>query len=1232
MRKTLSLLVVVAMVASLLVGFSPATTKAENKIINPIVQMKLDYTSKNLNVSPPSKKALEQALPYVEIDGVSLPKSLVELKKIKDGTSVIKVAIDGANKTALDYAKENNININSSNVSPIDKAKVVSYIDVLKAEHNSIKSQLIGLPVTVKKDLYIAYNGVIVETQVKYVKDLIAKFGKGKVHVETIYTTDLNYSVPLIGAGPNGVWTDPGVDGTGMVVGVVDTGVDYTHPDLGGGWGNKVVAGYDFGDDDTDPMDCNGHGTHVAGIMAADGLIKGVAPKAKIVAAKIVKGCEGSASSFDIADAFDYMADPLNLDNGPEGTHPPVQAVNMSFGSQAGFVTTDEPEQAAIERCVQSGIFVSISAGNSYWSYYPYGYYPMFPDFAIVGSPSVTPSAMSVAASYNSYSKYPALTRIAPAPQVNYAYTVGSTSPDPITTLGDNNGEGYEYVYCGLGGSPSDFPSSVAGRIALIQRGTYPFTTKITNAYNAGAIGVIIFNNTTGYITMDTTGAPNIPSVFISQADGIALKPYAVNGTTGGGKVGFRPNIFVDVPQATDTMVDFSSWGPPPDLSFKPEITAPGGGIWSTVPVAQGSYANYSGTSMASPHVGAVGALVKEAHPDWSPAQIKIALMSTAKILMSGSLPYSVLKQGAGRVDVYNALHNNVLLTDASKGTPYVALGELPSYKTSPIVFSVRLTNYGSTDVTYNISATLQSIRSNLNPMALNGATISTIPSGTITVPAGGSADVVVMIDATQVPDWNLTGSYWGWPFIEGFVKFIPQNAAQPGPGGNIPGEIHIPYMGFLGKWNQFTNEDGWDFNPLVDPPADDPASVSKYLLGSKYGATWPELTDEVDWYYAGVDFYGNLDRNAIAFNPDGLLPLLETDFWALRNIQNVKIEIRDQNNNLIKTIDSTDYIYKMIPSYGVGWYSHDIYDDDWWVWNGTDSSGNPVPDGKYKLVITATAPKIFNKLTYDPPQVIEFPVSVDRVNPEVHITSIVDNGNGTYTINWSQATDQAPSSGIWGYVLFIDGDYNHPKWIAPTQTSYTISGLTAGSHSFELGVFDNANNYGYDEKIYNVYTITPSVNNPSWGTIIPSTPTLVGEGANKSFTITANLGYHIADIKVDGLSIFAPEGGKPKPSIEGVPYTYTFENVTSNHTIQAVFAPGVLQYVITASATSGGTITPSGNVFVPQFGSQTFTITPDPHYHIKDVLVDGNSVGPVPSYTFENINDNHTIEAYFEH
>jgi len=199
---------------------------------------------------------------------------------------------------------------------------------------------------------------------------LVQAVGAANVHIARTYTIDDSHSNPLIGSGPTGVWSDPGVDGTGMYVGVVDTGVDYKHPDLGGSPTStfptdKVVAGWDFGDGDSDPMDTNGHGTHVSGIIAADGEdLKGVAPKAKIVFAKIVEGGTGSASSETIMHAFEYMADPNNLDSGPEGTHPAVASINMSFGSVAAWSDPTDPEQMAIQACVDNGIVVSLSAGN----------------------------------------------------------------------------------------------------------------------------------------------------------------------------------------------------------------------------------------------------------------------------------------------------------------------------------------------------------------------------------------------------------------------------------------------------------------------------------------------------------------------------------------------------------------------------------------------------------------------------------------------------------------------------------------------------------------------------------------------------------------------------------------------------------------------------------------------------------------------------------------------------
>jgi len=868
-------------------------------------------------------------------------------------------------------------------------------------------------------------------------------------------------------------------------------------------------------------MDCQGHGTHVSGIMAADGVVKGVAPKAKIVAAKIVKGCEGSATSDDIAAAFDYMADPTNLDGGPEGTHPPVAAVNMSFGASYGFVDPTDIENWAIESCTTKGIFVSLSAGNDYWAYgSTFGTsvkYSWIPDMASVGSPSLTPSAMSVAASYNSFGKYPALTKIAPAPSENYGYTIGSGSPDPIATIGDNSGAGYPYVNCGLG-APSEFPAGgIAGKIALIRRGTLTFLEKVQNAYAAGAIGVIIYNNASGYISMATDGQPNIPAVFISQADGETLLQYAeanANSTykptsgDGTGRVGFKPNTYADVPQATDTMVDFSSWGPAPDLSFKPEITAPGGGIWSTVP---GGYDNYSGTSMASPHVAAAAALVKQVHPNWGVFEIKTALMNAAKLIVDPSTEayYSPHLVGAGRVDVEAASKTPVLVTHVNPAgeipmpteEPYVALGEQPDYKTTPITFTLKLKNYSSSPVTYNAVGTAQTVDYELNSYEYDPseATITVTPS-TVTVPAMSSTSVAVTVDARNcTQSWDYLA---GYPidiianYIEGFVRFVPTDPAIP--------EVHIPYMGVLGKWNQFTDEYAWDYNPIIDPPVDSEHNLIWWWFGDGAIDTWPEFTDGTDWYFAGLDINDNPDRSAIAFNPDSYY--LEANFGLLRNAQNVTIEIRDEFGNLVKTIDSVDWMPKD-PALALDswyWYSSDPWTGEPFWWDGTNKSGAPVVDGKYELVIKATPQRIFNKADYDAPQIVEFPVSVDRVPPSSSWSKTA-NPDGSVTVNWT-ASDPAPSSGIWGfYIEWANG--NKFDFVAPTLRSYTIP---VGEDTSYVAVYaiDNAQNFG--------------VGMPPTVSISPSTLS-VSTGSTAQFKVSAS--------DPSGLSLTYLVSATPKPA-----------------------------------------------------------------------------------------------------
>jgi lactocepin len=1034
MKKFLGRFVITLIVISLVAGLGFSSINAANDdnpfTIRQLQEARQNYIKSNSNL--PAGSTLPGKGLTAPTDGPIIPEDVKNTDLYKSGWIKVSVDVDGA--PLAEYATSK-----GKTTKNIDKNEAKAYVNTLKAAHSYLKSVISanGIGMRAVKDMFVAYNGFGAEVRITDLAKLFNTFGSDRVHVATLYKIDDGYSNTLIGA--DTAWSDPGVDGTGMYVGILDTGVDYTHPDLGGGWGVKVVAGYSFEEGISDPMDCNGHGTHVAGIIAANGLVKGVAPEAKIVFAKIVQGCEGSAWDTTIAEAFDYMADPDNLDDGPEGTHPPVASVNMSFGSDSGFVDPTAPDQQAIENCIANGIVVSLSAGNAYDSYtYNFGYPPFFPDYATVGSPSVTPNSIAVGASWNTTSRYVALREISSGNL--YAYTVGGDSHNPVIYLGDNGGAGYSYVYCGLGGSLSDFPADVAGKIALIQRGSYNFSVKIANAAAGGAIGAIIFNNAGNSLITMNTGGETLPAIFIGQSAGIFLQSKATITGDGTGRVAFSSSYYLDINNGAlaDKMVNFSSWGPPPDLSFKPDITAPGGGIWSTVPIAQGSYDDYSGTSMAAPHIAACAALLLEEHPNWTPEQVKIALMNTAELLIdpASGLPYSPHLMGAGRVNVYDALHNDVALTNLL-GNPYVALGDLPNYKSTPVSFTLTLTNNSSSDVTYDISSTAQNTGVLLNSSSL-GSIVSTIPSGSVTVTAGGSTNVIVNINTTVIADW--TGSpYYGFPYLEGFVSFVPQGSGVT---------LHIPYMGFLGNWNDF-NEADWQFNPLMDPPADDPMNfASTYLFD--YPVTWPEITDGTHWYLTGVDFDGNLDSNAIAFNSKDYM--LEANLWLLRNAENLTVSITDSHGKVINTIDSVNQLYKM------NWYSSDPYTNAPWWWNATSNNGKKLlPDGLYHLVLTATAPKQFDKGSYDPPQIIDFPVMVDTQNPKITVTEQSDNGDGTTKITWN-TVDPVFSSGIWGYLVrySIDNWKSYTdEWVSPTENNFNVP----RSAKVIITAFDNAGN-----------------------------------------------------------------------------------------------------------------------------------------------------------------------------
>ena len=568
-----------------------------------------------------------------------------------------------------------------------------------------------------------------------------------------------------------------GLTGHGIRVAIMDTGLDYDHPDLGGcfGPGCRVEMGYDLVGDayntdssspaynpvpnpDPFPDDCAGHGTHVAGIIGANGGVRGVAPGVVFHAYRVF-GCAGTTSSDVMLAAMERI-----LDDGAD-------VLNMSIG--AAFQWPQYPTAQGADRLAKKGIVVVASAGNDGAR----GAYAL-------SAPSVGSRVISVASYDNVALKIPAFTVTPDNVKLGYNQASGAP-PSPFAGTSPLARTGTSATGNDACGAVAPAAGSLAGKIALIRRGTCGFHEKVRNAQTAGAIGVVIYNNAAGTVVANVAGpvAITIPVVSITAADGVTLNNRLATGTV---DLTWTAQT-LSSPIATGNLVSsFSSYGLSPDLTLKPDIGAPGGVIRSTYPLELGGYANLSGTSMASPHVAGTVALLLEALPHTSPAAVRDILQNTASPRLWWGNPGlgffdNVHRQGAGMVQIADAVR---AATRVAPGK--LSLGEFEP-GSAPIVRTLTVTNNGSSPVTYGLShtAAMATSGSTFAPaFPVNFASAVTFSAPSVTVPPGGTATVDVAIAPNAgLPD---RGQYGGW------VVLTPQG------GGTV---LRVPFAGFKGDY-----------------------------------------------------------------------------------------------------------------------------------------------------------------------------------------------------------------------------------------------------------------------------------------------------------------------------------------------------------------------------------------------------------------------------------------------
>jgi len=658
-----------------------------------------------------------------------------------------------------------------------------SYVQTLMTSQKPFITEVEKLGGNVMGQYTKTINGFMARVPAKELNAIRALPGVKEVRRAPQHEITLSNSVPLINA--DDVWGMSPIPyfGGGVTIAVIDTGIDYTHAMFGGSGDPddyaindpdkiepgsfptlKVIGGYDFAgtaynadssspsynpipDPDPDPLDEGGHGTHVASTAAGidAGFGNGVAPESALYALKVF-GAAGSTNL--VMDAIEWAMDP----NGDSNIADHVDVINMSLGSSFGPNDENDPELIVLEAASAAGVFVVASAGNAGDNSY------------IVGAPSVSDSALSVAASSTGFQTSPYIV-YNDGNEKEMPYT---TSENPFTTPitaefvvidaidGDDN-SGY------LCYTTDVEPGVLSGKIALIQRGgststfSCTFDLKINNAAALGAKAAIIYNNVSGIISMATPDS-TLPAGSILQSDGEILKSLSNKNIT----IGPDSNVTTFVsPDPVDTIGSFSSRGPRGfDSKLKPEIAAPGVAIFAANMGSGNLGISMSGTSMAAPHVAGVAALIKQAHPGWTNEQVKAAIMNTA-VDLADSVSAQIPRQGAGRVDAYAALNTNVVavgdpkLVSLSWGVIEVSENTFEDVKT------ITLYNFSGDEITLDIASAFTST-------TIAGATLTPSVSQ-VAVPGQGSAtiDVTLTLDSTLLPL-----SFGGMEEYYGFVTF----------------------------------------------------------------------------------------------------------------------------------------------------------------------------------------------------------------------------------------------------------------------------------------------------------------------------------------------------------------------------------------------------------------------------------------------------------------------------
>ncbi|HFI0232125.1 TPA: S8 family serine peptidase [Streptococcus suis] len=829
------------------------------------------------------------------------------------------------------------------------------------------------------------------------------------------------------------VW-EAGNKGEGMVIAIVDSGIDVEHDayrltdvtkakyqseeefaavkeqagiSYGQWYSEKIVFAYNYLDTNNEVKESKEatHGGHVAGIAAGnpsqeDSIgqkIVGVAPEAQLMFMRVF-----SENFGDGTQPFLYIRaieDAVKLG---------ADVINLSLGSAAGsLIDASVALNRAIEDAKKRGVSVVIAAGNDrVWGDGQGNPLVENPDYGLVASPAAAKDSIAVASFNNSHVVKDVFTIRGMENQPEFNNGKGTyTQPSGLPDF-DASKE-YDYVFVGIG-NPEDFQGKdLNGKVALIQRGTISFDAKIAEAKKNGAVGAVIFNNidTGNDLSMAVTSreARSIPSLFIPKALGLELADKSGTGTY---KLVFdKKKAMMENPEGNQ-LSEFTSWGLTADGELKPDVAAPGGAIYSSI--NDGKYASMNGTSMASPHVAGAVALIKKGllarYPDLTGQalqdRIKQVLMSTARphFDTTANAYVSPRQQGSGLIDVPAAIATDLYVL-GSEGYPSVSLGNVQD------TFSFDVTLYNTSDkaktVTYKTHLNTDAVAD--GTFSLTPRELSQVEGQEMTVEAHSSKTVTISLDASSYAK-ELTELMPNGYYLEGFVRFLDKDDQMD--------LVSLPFVGFRGKFQDLAiiEKSIYDFSTEETPfytendfsvaggLAVDEKNFYTALISGKaefnhetgeHGVQSPFILGTFE--DADGNFLLQTDENgqpilALSPNGDGNRDALVFRGVFLRNFRNLQA-----------TVYAADDIERKTPLWQGGvvtgeknFFAGRVTNPrahliEASVWEGTDKLGQALPDGKYQYVISYLPETSGAK-----EQSIAYTVELNRVRPAI-TTGVVD-------------------------------------------------------------------------------------------------------------------------------------------------------------------------------------------------------------------------------------------------